>query len=77
MGTRETAVAGLFYPLDPQALRTQVQTLLAEVAPHHLPIDGPVKALSAPHAGDRYSGATAACAYATARLAQERAAEFF
>ena len=69
MGTRETAVAGLFYPLDPQALRTQVQTLLAEVEPHHLPIAGPVKALIAPHAGYLYSGATAACAYA---LVKER-----
>lgn len=58
---REPAVAGLFYPAEADALR-------AAVAEH---LDGPPvadltnepRALIAPHAGYRYSGATAGVAY--------------
>ncbi|MGE5626026.1 MAG: AmmeMemoRadiSam system protein B [Bacillota bacterium] len=56
---RMPAVAGLFYPGDPQALRADVERLLAEN-----PAKGPVpKALIAPHAGYIYSGPVAARAY--------------
>lgn len=65
MLVREPAVAGLFYPQDPRALATEVQTLLTAAAdaalvpaPHSTP-----KAVIAPHAGYRYSGSTAALAY--------------
>lgn len=59
---RTPAVAGQFYPADPQQLRTQVQTLLADAEPE--PISQQPKALIVPHAGYIYSGATAAAAYA-------------
>ncbi|MBK1643124.1 AmmeMemoRadiSam system protein B [Thiocapsa imhoffii] len=58
---RHPAVAGTFYPADPQALKQAVAAYLAEVtaaAP-------PPKALIVPHAGYRYSGPIAARAYAT------------
>jgi AmmeMemoRadiSam system protein B len=61
--TRPTAVAGLFYPSDPDLLRTQVLGLLADVAvSQSMP-----KALIAPHAGYAYSGRVAAAAFATLR----------
>ena len=61
--TRPTAVAGLFYPSDPDLLRTQVLDLLADVAvSQSIP-----KALIAPHAGYAYSGRVAAAAFATLR----------
>src|SRR5437762_143769 len=60
--TRPTAVAGLFYPSDPDLLRTQVLDLLADVAVSQSP-----KALIAPHAGYSYSGRVAAAAFATIR----------
>ena len=61
--TRPTAVAGLFYPSDPDLLRTQVLDLLADVAvSQSMP-----KALIAPHAGYAYSGRVAAAAFATLR----------
>jgi len=58
---RPTAVAGLFYPEDPQALKTMVGKLLAAVPPtkeRNHPL-----ALIAPHAGYVYSGAVAASGY--------------
>lgn len=59
---REPAVAGLFYPGDPEALRCQVQGFLDDAAS---PVVQTIpKALVAPHAGYRYSGAIAASAYA-------------
>jgi MEMO1 family protein len=59
---REPAVAGLFYPGDPEALRREVRDLLDSAAS---PVTGAIpKALVAPHAGYRYSGAIAASAYA-------------
>ena len=58
---REPAVAGSFYPSDPNELRAAVQALLDGAG-----IDvGPApRALIVPHAGYRYSGAVAASAYA-------------
>lgn len=59
---REPAVAELFYPGDPQALREQVERCLAGAgAGAAAPIP---KAIIAPHAGLVYSGSVAAHAYA-------------
>ena len=61
--TRSPAVAGMFYPGDPAALRHTVGDYLNAAA-----IDEPApKALIAPHAGYIYSGAIAASAYARLR----------
>ena len=62
MRVRPTAVAGRFYPGDPDALAALVDTLLAKVppAPHRR---RPV-AVIAPHAAFRFSGPVAATAYA-------------
>ncbi|MCB1858282.1 MAG: AmmeMemoRadiSam system protein B [Gammaproteobacteria bacterium] len=59
--TREPAVAGYFYPADPQQLRGAVKAYL-EAAKSEM-INVP-KALIAPHAGYVYSGPVAAHAYA-------------
>lgn len=58
-GVREPAVAGSFYPADPEALRSNVEALLHAAKPAPL---NP-KALIAPHAGYVYSGPVAASAY--------------
>ncbi len=58
---RPPAVAGLFYPGNPQRLRAEVGRLLAN-AP--APAAGEVKAVIAPHAGYVYSGEIAAIAFA-------------
>jgi MEMO1 family protein len=58
---REPAVAGLFYPSDPGELRDTVAGHVEAAAP--APPPSPPKALIAPHAGYRYSGATAGAAY--------------
>ena len=57
---RPAAVAGFFYPGDPDELRATVLGLLAE-APD-IELDG-IKALIVPHAGYIYSGPVAATAY--------------
>jgi len=57
---RQPAVAGLFYPADPDELHEMVQEMLQKA--HKLP-DHKVKALIAPHAGYIYSGPVAASAY--------------
>lgn len=63
---RHTAVAGLFYPDDPEQLKTMVEGFL-----HSAQADGPPpKAIIVPHAGYPFSGAVAARAYA--RLAPLR-----
>jgi len=64
---RPAAVAGRFYPENPEELRRTVAALLASApAPR-----GPApKAIIAPHAGYLYSGPIAASAYA--RLAADR-----
>jgi len=61
MIVREAAVAGYFYPGEPDALGTAVDGYLAGArAKHRAP-----KALIAPHAGYVYSGPIAGTAYAT------------
>src|SRR5437763_13708762 len=64
MQLRKPAVAGSFYPAQPDRLRRQIGELLAEAAP--APKITP-KALIAPHAGYIYSGLPAATAFATLR----------
>jgi AmmeMemoRadiSam system protein B len=72
-GVRSAAVAGLFYPQDPQALRCMLEDCLAaapqagraaiaEAMPKR---NLRPKALIAPHAGYVYSGSIAASAYRT------------
>jgi MEMO1 family protein len=56
---RTPAVAGTFYPSDPQQLRSDVERLLREARA----TDVAPKALIAPHAGYIYSGPIAATAY--------------
>ena len=62
MIARRPAVAGSFYPAQPDRLRRQVVELLADArtAPKITP-----KALITPHAGYVYSGSTAAAAFTT------------
>lgn len=57
-GIREPAVAGLFYPADPQKLHGMIDGFLATAEPGPHP-----KAIIAPHAGYIYSGPIAASAY--------------
>ena len=59
--TRFPAVAGLFYPADPEELREMINGFL-EQAQNDVP---PPKAIIVPHAGFIYSGPVAARAYAT------------
>lgn len=66
---RQPAVAGVFYPGDPQELRSNVTELLAH-APQ-VTSAAQSKALIAPHAGYIYSGSVAAAAYSL--LVQRRA----
>jgi hypothetical protein len=62
---RPAAVAGMFYPGEPERLRGEVDTLLAQATARAkaLPKMTP-KALIVPHAGYAYSGPIAATAYA-------------
>lgn len=62
---RPPAVAGMFYPQDPETLRTMVEGFLARADAD----EPPPKALIAPHAGYIYSGPIAASAYARLRNA--------
>jgi len=55
------AVAGMFYPSDPDELRAQIEGFLAEAEKPEGPSP---KAIIAPHAGYIYSGPVAASAYA-------------
>ena len=64
MVIRPSAVAGQFYPADPNRLQTQISGLLASITK---PVKGIPKALIAPHAGYIYSGVVAAAAFATLR----------
>jgi AmmeMemoRadiSam system protein B len=66
---REPAVAGLFYPADPRALRATVSALLNDVPAAEAP---PPKALILPHAGYVYSGAVAARGYERLRRHRDR-----
>ncbi len=65
---RPAAVAGSFYPADPDELRRQIDQFLAQA--HSGGRAGLPKAIIAPHAGYVYSGPVAASAYA--RLAPGR-----
>ena len=60
---RPPAVAGAFYPGDPQSLAAMVDRLLDEAVPEAAA--HPPKALILPHAGYVYSGPTAARGYAS------------
>lgn len=62
INTRPPAVAGTFYPGDPDTLTATVDRFLADPSPLS---DLQPKALIVPHAGYIYSGSTAASAYAT------------
>ncbi|MFW2440000.1 MAG: AmmeMemoRadiSam system protein B [Arenicellales bacterium] len=64
MLTREPAVAGTFYPADPEILQQTVSELL-EKAEAKATSSAPIKALIVPHAGYIYSGELAAQAYAS------------
>ncbi len=61
------AVAGLFYPAEPNTLQNDVDRFLHQARPDK-PLEStagqPAKALIVPHAGYTYSGAIAAKAYA-------------
>jgi AmmeMemoRadiSam system protein B len=61
---RPPAVAGTFYPREPDQLRNQVQSLLNDAGPSKALVP---KAVIAPHAGYVYSGRVAAAAFATLR----------
>ena len=69
---RLAAVAGHFYPADPEELRERVCDYLAAAAPlPDVPLpDGPPRAIIAPHAGYQYSGPVAASAYRSLILAR-------
>lgn len=64
MIARRPAVAGSFYPAQPDRLRREVVELLADAG---MAVKITPKALIAPHAGYIYSGSTAAAAFATLR----------
>ena len=60
MSVRQPAVAGLFYPDEPEALQRVVAGFLSEV---HSQGESPPKAIIVPHAGYIYSGPVAASVY--------------
>ena len=57
--TRRSAVAGSWYPADPEVLAREVDMYLTDAAP----LAGTPVAIIAPHAGLKYSGPVAAYAY--------------
>jgi len=57
---RPGVLAGSWYPADPEALEHLVDRLLDQAGPTRLASAWPLRALILPHAGYRYSGATAA-----------------
>jgi len=58
---RPPAVAGMFYPLNPQTLMSDIDRMLDNT--EGLSLKGIITALIVPHAGYAYSGLTAAHAY--------------
>src|ERR1017187_1569417 len=58
---RPPAVAGLFYPAEPETLRRDVRQYLAAAPPKKLA--GELRAILVPHAGYVYSGPVAAQAF--------------
>lgn len=66
--TRPPAVAGMFYPADPDQLRKDIENYLSTAkAARFTP-----KAIIAPHAGYIYSGPVAASAYASLKAAHNK-----
>ena len=61
---RPPAVAGTFYPADPETLRTDVEDALGAAATRADAAAPVPKAVVVPHAGYAYSGPVAASAYA-------------
>jgi AmmeMemoRadiSam system protein B len=61
---RPPAVAGMFYPSNPNELRQQIAELLQRVEKK---IQGKVRGIVSPHAGYMYSGFTAAHGYSALR----------
>lgn len=61
---RKPAVAGMFYPDEPEDLRDEIHDLLRRVRKK---AKGKVRGILVPHAGYAYSGFTAAHAYAMLR----------
>jgi MEMO1 family protein len=61
MKIRRPAVAGAFYPDDPNELSEMIKGFLSKVPKQS--ISGELKAIIVPHAGYEYSGQVAACAY--------------
>jgi AmmeMemoRadiSam system protein B len=72
MRVRAPAVAGLFYPADPDELEARVSRLLARAARSAPEPDVVPKALVVPHAGYIYSGPIAASAYVRLLAARAR-----
>ncbi len=60
---RPAAVAGMFYPADPDKLKAEINTYLSQANPQDALSGDPPLALIAPHAGYIYSGPVAASAY--------------
>ena len=65
---RQPAVAGTFYPKEPDALRRQVEDLAAGAAPPPAGAGGAAVAILVPHAGYVYSGRIAAVTYRAVSL---------
>ncbi|MCK4538612.1 MAG: AmmeMemoRadiSam system protein B [Candidatus Krumholzibacteria bacterium] len=61
-GVRLPAVAGQFYPDDPEVLRNEIKTMFEKI--DNTPPAGTIIALVSPHAGYVYSGQVAAEAFA-------------
>jgi len=59
---RQAGVAGSFYPADPKTLSAMIDDMLAHASPP--PINDPILAVVAPHAGYEFSGPVAAYTYA-------------
>ncbi|HUL67751.1 MAG TPA: AmmeMemoRadiSam system protein B, partial [Burkholderiaceae bacterium] len=69
---RPPAVAGLFYPGQPEILRATLDSLLDEAAQTAPAVSRPLKVLIVPHAGYVYSGPVAAAAYSQLRTQRTR-----
>jgi AmmeMemoRadiSam system protein B len=68
ISVRRPAVAGLFYPAEPDSLSQTVDEMLATVPSAQTAVP---KAIIAPHAGYVYSGPIAASAYALLKRARD------
>jgi AmmeMemoRadiSam system protein B len=68
---RRPAVAGSFYPADPDALRAALEEVLRQAGSPNSALPVP-KAIVVPHAGYRYSAPVAASAYARLLPLRER-----